>query len=58
MNKRSTGFDINPERVITGFAFALASAKDQPLAVVPSSDCAMKLTQGWGAWGRWLWGPT
>ena len=50
---------VNPEGVITGFGFAPASTKDQPLAETLTSACALKPTQGWGAWGRRLfWDPT
>jgi hypothetical protein len=37
---------VNPTGVITGFGFAGASTKDQPLALRPSSPCAASRTPG------------
>jgi hypothetical protein len=50
---------VNPEGVITGFGFAPASTKDQPLAETFFSPLrSLKPIQVWGAWGRRLWAPT
>jgi hypothetical protein len=43
---------INPVGVITGFGFAAASTKDQPLALRPSSPCEQNRTSGCRAWDR------